>query len=84
MRKLTDVELKEPDIIWTIPFGTSMPMDVWNDLARYNGVSTEAGYTVCVPAYFAREAEERIAKWRISNEMPIPEEWEKYRVQDDK
>lgn len=84
MRKLTDIELREPDVIWTIPFGTRMPIDVWNDLGRYGGMSTEHGYTVRVPAYFARECEERIAKWRISEGLAIPPEWEKYRGQNAK
>lgn len=55
MRKLTDSELSEPDVILTIPNGLALPKAVWAELDLYIGQETKQGTVYKIPAYLARQ-----------------------------
>jgi hypothetical protein len=62
MRKLTDVELKEPDVVLTIPYDrfSLIPKTVWDELSAYIGRDTGRSYIYRLPAYLARALEEMV------------------------
>ena len=59
MRKLTESELKEPDIVLTIPYDrfSLIPKPIWDELNTYIGKDTGQSYVYRLPAYLARELE---------------------------
>lgn len=59
-RRITQEELSEKDILIQVPFGTGLPDDIQKDLDPYQCVMTSTHFVYTLPAYMAREIEQRL------------------------
>ena len=76
MRRLTDDELREPDVTLIIPYSKAamVPREVWETLKYFIGKDTGKAYIFTVPAYRAREFLEygRRLTDKAENHVPSP------------